>query len=141
MTTLRLIIRALTPAENRWSDPKGFLSLLQSAASVGLDLPVEVGVGPDLPTGQNRPTLFIRTTPAGDFAGLYSFVAGAYRRIDNYPNVREIRGISGYTVGVTELAPGWHLADGTNGTYDRSSEFVGAAPTYDYAEIQYTGAA
>lgn len=136
-----LEIRRITDNENRWGDVRALLSLLASAVVVSIPEASQVGVGAELPSGPSRPPLFVRTTATGDFAGLYAFVAGEYRRIDNYPNPGEIRGVANFIVDVTKLAPGWYLADGSNGTLDRSAQFVGSAPNYDYAEIQYTGAA
>lgn len=138
--TLPLIARTLTATENRWADPKAFVELLTSALTVKVPVTDQALSGMTLPSGTNRPLLFILTTPTGDFSGLYAFIAGEYRQIDNYPNVGEIRGVANVTTSTTFL-PGWHLANGNNGTIDRSSHFSGSSPNFSYAEIQYTGAA
>lgn len=139
MTTLPLIARTITDAENRWTDVRALLSFLTTALTVKVPEDKEVALGLELPSGSYRPTLFIRTTALGDFAGLYAYVGGEYRRIDNFPHTGEIRGIANYVVGTTELEPGWYLADGENGTINRSSHFSGTTPNFSYAEIQYTG--
>lgn len=138
--TLPLQTRSITEVENRWGDVREFLAFLTTALTVRVPDVPSVSAGISFPIGGNRPILFLLLTTTGDFSGLYAFVAGEYRLIAG--NIAgEIRGIASYTVGTTLLPFGWHLADGTNGTVNRSSHFSGASPNFGYAEIQYTGAA
>lgn len=137
--TLPIITRSITDTEDRWGSVREFLAFLTTAITVKVPDAPSVSAGISFPIGSNRPLLFLQLTTTGDFSALYAFIAGEYRQIAGaIPG--EIRGIADYTVGDT-LPYGWHLADGTNGTVNRSSHFSGASPNFGYAEIQYTGVA
>lgn len=142
MSRLGIKTRVLTDSEKDYRGVDQLVKLLESAAWVespdgGSRITVNVGSTQPGPDDRNAP--WFKTSSDGSSLGIYATdSSGQFVQIAGWIT-NELKRIVNFNSDSGVLPSGWQLADGTNGTEDYSSEFVGAAPSYDLVVIQYVG--
>lgn len=136
---IKIKIINLTDAENAWSVPQDFLSMLPRhlVATLGDDGDGFLLVGFTTPAIADNSLPWARTDQNGNWMGIHMFIQGEWRPAPTLP-LGAVIGM--HNLNVSDVPFGWKLCNGNDGTVDLTSTFKGAGPAFfEYAQIQFTG--
>lgn len=142
MSRLAIKTRTLTDAEKDFRGVDQLVKLLESAAWVnsqesGTRLTVNYGNVYPGPDDRNAP--WVKTLTDGTPIGLFTpNSSGGFNQVSGWI-VGELKRLTNVNTTTFQLPSGWQFADGTNGTDDYSSEWVGTAPQYALVVAQFVG--